>query len=120
MGKFAGETIAAEIEARSRGESAPRRVFEYHDKGAMAIIGRNRAVAEIGRLSFRGYFAFLAWAFIHILFLIGFRRKLIVFAEWIWQYLTRSRGVRLITGDNRLPRPVKPPPDPRRTGDGTG
>jgi hypothetical protein len=56
------------------------------------------------------------WAFIHILFLIGFRRKLTVFIEWIWQYFFGTRGVRLITGRNRLPRLVKPPPDPRSSG----
>lgn len=119
MGRFAGETIAAEIAAGAAGRSASeRRVFLYDDKGSMAIIGKNRAVAEIGKLRFGGISAFLVWAFIHIISLIGFRRKLIVFTEWLWQYFFHSRGVRLITGEDRLPRSVEPPPDPRaRRGD---
>ena len=114
MGRFAGETIANEIKAASTGRQAPeRKVFVYDDKGALAIIGKNRAVAEIGRLRFAGFPAFLIWAFIHIISLIGFRRKLVVFTEWLWQYLFHSRGVRLITGEDRLPRSIDPPPDPR-------
>ena len=119
MGRFAGETIAAEIAAGAAGRSASkRRVFLYDDKGSLAIIGKNRAVAEIGKLRFGGISAFLVWAFIHIISLIGFRRKLIVFTEWLWQYFFHARGVRLITGEDRLPRSVEPPPDPRaRRGD---
>lgn len=114
MGHFAGKAIAAELRAVSNAVPPPSRgVFVYNDKGEMAIIGRNRAVAQVGRLHFAGYFAFAMWAFIHILFLIGFRRKISVFSEWVWQYFFGTRGVRLITGRNRLPRPVKPPPDPR-------
>lgn len=114
MGKFAGETIAAEVEARSRDRRAPnRRVFVYRDKGSMAIIGKNRAVAEIGRLRFGGVFAFLIWAVVHIWSLIGFRRRLVVFTEWVWQYLFHARGVRLITGEDRLAQSVELPPDPR-------
>ena len=79
----------------------------------MAIIGRNRAVAEIGKLRFGGYFAFLMWALIHILFLIDFRRKLVVFVEWTWLYFTGGRGARLITGDDRMPKMIQPPPDLR-------
>ena len=114
MGTFAGRTVAADLEARLAGQPAPARgVFVYDDKGALAIIGKNRAVAEIGRLRFGGFLAFLIWAFVHIISLIGFRRKLVVFTEWLWQYLFHSRGVRLITGEERLPRSVEPPPDPR-------
>jgi NADH dehydrogenase len=111
-GKFVGETIAAEIKALQRGQPAsPRKAFQYDDRGSMAIIGRNRAVAEIGKLRFGGYFAFLTWALIHILFLIDFRRKLVVFVEWAWLYFTGGRGARLITGDDRMPKVIRPPPD---------
>jgi NADH dehydrogenase len=114
MGRFAGRAIAEEVRARNDGRPLPKRkVFVYDDKGSMAIIGRNRAVAEIGRFRFGGMPAFAIWALIHIISLIGFRRKLIVFTEWVWQYLFHSRGVRLITGEDRLPRSVEPPPDPR-------
>jgi len=79
----------------------------------MAIIGRNRAVAQIGKLRFGGYFAFLLWALIHILFLIDFRRKMVVFIEWIWIYFTGGRGARLITGDDRMPKVIKLPHESR-------
>lgn len=119
MGRFAGETIAAEIRALSRGQPVPeRRDFVYRDKGSMATIGRNRAIADIRGLRFGGFPAFLAWAFIHVLSLIGFRRRLIVMLEWIWIYLTFGRGVRLITGEDQVPKPVRPPPDPRLLGRG--
>lgn len=113
-GKFVGKTIAAEVAAMQRGKPAPeRKAFAYHDRGLMAIIGRNRAVAEVGKLRFVGYFAFLLWALIHILFLIDFRRKLVAFVEWITLYFTGARGARLITGAGRLPRIVKAPADTR-------
>jgi NADH dehydrogenase len=111
-GSFVGKTIAKEIKAHRRGEPPPERSsFVYKDKGSMAIIGRNRAVAQIGSLHFGGYFAFLLWALIHILFLVDFRRKLVVFVEWAWLYFTGGRGARLITGDDRMPKVIKPPPD---------
>ena len=111
-GEFVGRTIAAEIKADRRGDARPaRQTFRYRDRGSMAIIGRNRAVAQIGKLGFGGYFAFLLWALIHILFLVDFRRKLVVFVEWAWLYFTGGRGARLITGDDRMPKMITPPPD---------
>lgn len=111
-GKYAGETIRAEIKALRKGEPAPqRKPFQYQDRGSMAIIGRNRAIVETGKLRFGGYFAFLMWALIHILFLIDFRTKLVVFVEWVWLYFTGGRGARLITGDDRMPKVIEPPPD---------
>ncbi len=114
MGRFAGATIAAEVEARDAGRPPPRRgVFTYKDKGSLATIGRNKAVADLRGWRFAGRTAFLLWAFIHIMFLIDFRRKILALLEWIWMYFSHERGVRLITGQDRLPRPVRPPPDPR-------
>jgi NADH dehydrogenase len=111
-GQFVGRTIAAELKAQSRGEAPPsRKAFSYRDKGSMAIIGRNRAVAHVGKLRFGGYLAFLLWALIHILFLVDFRRKVVVFVEWAWLYFTGGRGARLITGDDRMPKMITPPPD---------
>jgi NADH dehydrogenase len=72
--------------------------FHYHDKGSMATIGRAAAVAVIGRLKLTGLFAWLAWLFVHILYLIGFRNRLIVLFQWAWAYATWQRGARLITG----------------------
>jgi NADH dehydrogenase len=75
-----------------------REPFKYFDKGTMATIGRARAVCIIGRLKFKGYFAWILWSFIHILYLISFRNKFRVMAEWVWYYITFRRGMRLITG----------------------
>jgi NADH dehydrogenase len=75
-----------------------REPFKYFDKGTMATIGRARAVSVIGNLKFGGYFAWLLWGFVHILYLISFRNKFRVMAEWVWDYVTFRRGIRLITG----------------------
>ncbi|HUH47603.1 MAG TPA: NAD(P)/FAD-dependent oxidoreductase [Arenibacter sp.] len=71
--------------------------FKYFDKGTMATVGRAKAVADIKGVTFSGVFAWLLWSFIHILSLIGFRSRIRVFIEWIWNFLTFKRGVRLIT-----------------------
>lgn len=76
----------------------PREVFRYRDKGSMATLGRGRAVAHIGRLSFTGYPAWLAWLFIHLLLLVDFRSRVFVFFEWLWAYLTKQPRARLILG----------------------
>lgn len=81
----------------------PRKNFHYLDKGNLATIGRAAAVAQIRRLHISGYFAWLAWLFVHIFFLIGFRNRIIVLIQWAWSYLTYERGARLITGDTTLP-----------------
>ena len=78
-------------------EAQPQRPFTYHDKGNMAIIGRNSAIADFGRTQISGMLAFLAWLFIHILMLIGFRNRLTVLLQWGVAYLTFQRSVRLIT-----------------------
>lgn len=75
-----------------------REPFKYFDKGTMATIGRARAVSVIGNFKFGGYFAWLLWGFVHILYLISFRNKFRVMLEWIWDYVTFRRGIRLITG----------------------
>jgi len=72
--------------------------FEYWDKGTMATIGRHRAVADAGFLRFGGFVAWLAWLFIHLIFLVSFRNKLFVLISWGYAYFTYGRGARLITG----------------------
>jgi hypothetical protein len=72
--------------------------FRYRDFGALATIGRKRAVAQIGGLKLSGFIAWLLWSFAHIYFLIGFRNRLIVAMNWLWNYATFQRGTRLITG----------------------
>ncbi len=77
----------------------PRRKFRYVDKGTMAVIGRADAVAEIAGIRLSGLLAWLAWCFIHIFYLIGFRNRFIVMFEWAWAYFSYQRGARLITGE---------------------
>jgi NADH dehydrogenase len=72
--------------------------FRYRDKGIMATIGRNAAVAQIGPLQFTGLVAWLMWLGLHIVTLIGFRNRVLVLINWSWNYLTYDRGVRLILG----------------------
>jgi hypothetical protein len=71
----------------------------YVDKGAVATIGRSAAVAEIGGLTLLGFVAWTAWLGVHLFYLMGFRRRFIVMAEWAWLYLRNEHGARLITGD---------------------
>ena len=68
-----------------------------------ATIGRAAAVAQFGRIHISGFLAWLAWLFVHILFLIGFRNRVLVFIQWAWSYFTYERGARLITGSSGLP-----------------
>lgn len=96
-GKATAHNIAAEL----KGEA--RKNFHYFNKGNLATIGRAAAVAEFGRIHISGFLAWLAWLFIHIFFLIGFRNRIIVLVQWAWSYFTYERGARLITGDVRLP-----------------
>ncbi|MBV8050135.1 MAG: NAD(P)/FAD-dependent oxidoreductase [Acidobacteriaceae bacterium] len=81
----------------------PREPFHYFDKGSLATIGRNAAVAQFGKVHLSGFIAWLSWLFIHIFFLIGFRNRIIVLFQWAWSYLTYERGARLITGNEELP-----------------
>lgn len=107
MGRYAGETIAREVTGRST--PSERRPFVYRDKGSMAVIGKARAVAQIGRLELSGFLAWFVWGAIHIAFLVNFRNRLLVLQSWFWNWLINARDARLITGDAeleiQLPRP---------------
>jgi len=72
--------------------------FHYWDKGSLATIGRAAAVADFGRIHIAGYFAWLTWLFVHLMYLVGFDNRLLVFIKWAYNYFTRNRGARLITG----------------------
>jgi len=76
----------------------PLRTFEYHDPGSLATIGRNAAVAQLGRWHLRGFPAWVMWLVVHILQLIGFRNRLLVLINWAWDYIFYDRGVRIISG----------------------
>jgi NADH dehydrogenase len=115
QGRAAAKTIARDLRKQ------PRKDFHYLDKGSLATIGRAAAVAQFRKLHISGYFAWLAWLFVHIFFLIGFRNRFIVMFQWAWSYLTYDRGARLITGDTTLPgwteAKKEPPQTLRPTGD---
>ncbi|HOR94590.1 MAG TPA: hypothetical protein PLZ38_11505, partial [Spirochaetota bacterium] len=70
--------------------------FHYKDKGSMVTIGRNHAVTQVAGLHLKGYIAWIIWIFIHILYLIGFRNKLFVMINWVWDYIFFEKSVRLI------------------------
>jgi NADH dehydrogenase len=93
-----GRYVARLIRRRLRAE--PTEPFRYLDKGSLATIGRAAAVADFGFVRFGGLLAWLAWLFIHLMYLAGFRNRVIVFFQWAYQYITYNRGARLITGDN--------------------
>jgi len=95
MGRYAARIIEREL---SSGTNAVREPFKYFDKGTMATIGRSAAVAKIGKLEFSGFFAWVAWLFIHLLFLIDFRNKVAVLWQWMYSYVTYKRGARIIVG----------------------
>jgi NADH dehydrogenase len=114
QGWFVAKLIRSELQSRNGselasghsrrdGRSATRPVFHYWDKGSLATIGRAAAVAEFGKIHISGFIAWLAWLFIHIFFLIGFRNRLLVFIQWAWSYFTYERSARLITGSTSLP-----------------
>ena len=92
-----GRYVAQVIAARFKNETvAP---FRCHDHGAMAIVGRASAVAEMGRFRFAGFLAWLAWLFVHLANLIEFENKILVLVQWGWYYISRNRAARLITND---------------------
>lgn len=90
-----GQYVARVIERRFKNQSCP--AFHYRDKGNLAIIGRGSAVAQIGKLHFSGFLAWLIWLLVHIFYLIGFENKIIVTIQWGWNYLTQGRSACLIT-----------------------
>lgn len=84
---------------RKRLQNQPVAPFTYQDAGSMAVIGHNAAVADLGFMKFKGIVAWFLWVFVHIYYLVEFDNKLIVMLQWGWNYFTRNRGARLITGE---------------------
>jgi len=111
-GQYVAKLIRREIEAgapsfsrsvREGGDFDLRPAFHYYDKGSLATIGRSAAIAQFGKIHISGFVAWLAWLFVHILFLIGFQNRILVFIQWAWSYFTYERSARLITGSTSLP-----------------
>lgn len=98
QGRYAGRVVAARVARKS-----PPAPFRYRDKGALATIGRARAVADIRGLRFSGFPAWAAWLLVHIFYLIGFENRAVVLLRWGYSYVTRGRGSRLITEAAALP-----------------
>jgi NADH:ubiquinone reductase (H+-translocating) len=92
QGRYVGRAIEARIDHK------PVARFRYRDRGNMAIVGRASAVADLGRLRFSGYFAWLLWLFVHLIQLIEFQNRILVLVQWGWYYFTRNRAARLIIG----------------------
>ena len=109
QGRYAAESIAGRLGGR------PPAPFRYWDKGMMATVGRASAVADLGWLRLSGLLAWLAWLFIHILYLIEFENRVLVLVQWASNYFTRNRSARLITGADPMAgegSAVAGPPEP--------
>lgn len=94
QGRYAARRIIAGMKEK------PYKPFHYFDRGSMAVIGRASAVADLRFLRFSGYPAWLIWLFVHIMYLVEYENRLLVLIQWAWNYVTRNRGARLITGQD--------------------
>ncbi|MBZ5728230.1 MAG: NAD(P)/FAD-dependent oxidoreductase [Acidobacteriia bacterium] len=95
QGRYVGRLIRDKLRGR------PVSPFHYFNKGNLATVGRNRAVAEFGKLHVAGFLAWFLWVFVHLMYLVEFENRLLVLVEWVYNYITRNRGARLITrGEN--------------------
>lgn len=103
QGRYLGKILRKGIPKKDRPP------FRYLDKGTMATIGRTKAIGVFGQIQFHGFIAWLAWCFVHILYLIGFRNRIVVLAQWLFSYFTNKRGVRLVyrSVDEEFPHTTK-------------
>ena len=106
-----GEQAARNIIARALG--SPTKPFKYWDKGSMATIGRNKAIADLKVIKLSGFLAWLSWLLIHLLFIVELRNRILIFFQWAWSYITYSHGARL---SYRGFRPAVPPKEGTRSG----
>jgi NADH dehydrogenase len=104
QGAFAAKSIIRDTRRQ------PRKKFRYFNKGDLATIGRSRAIADFGRVRFTGRLAWFLWLIVHIMYLVGFRNRIVVLIEWAYAYFTYQAGVRLITDVERYKLPAPPPP----------
>ena len=74
----------------------PCKSFEYFDKGSMATVGRNRALVQIGKINFGGFFGWATWLLVHLMSIVGFRNRVVTLFNWIWNYVSYDRNIRLI------------------------
>jgi NADH dehydrogenase len=97
VAKKSRQYLARVIESRRHGKSAPQ--FIYRHRGSMAIVGRAKTIADLGRIRLAGSGAWLAWLFVHLMEIVEFENRVFVLVQWAWFYFRRSRAARLITGD---------------------
>ena len=90
-----GKYVASHIMSRIKGSSS--KPFHYRDYGKLAVIGRTAAVAHIRHFQFSGHFAWFLWLFVHLMYIVAFENRILIFIQWAWNYFTRGRGARLIT-----------------------
>lgn len=90
QGRYAAQMIGKKVPKDQRPP------FKYHDKGTMATVGKTKAIGTFGKLQFSGFIAWLAWCFVHIMYLIGFRNRIVVLMQWLLSYFSSKRGARLI------------------------
>lgn len=100
-----GRFLAKNIIRMLNGQPTER--FKYFDKGSMATIGRNKAVVDIGKIRFQGFFAWWVWMFVHLMSLVGFRNRVVTFINWTINYLTFNAGIRLIIHKYRRPERIR-------------
>ncbi len=93
QGRYVGRMLKARLSGK-----APIAPFSYRDLGTMAVIGRSRAIANLGRLRLTGFLAWLAWSLVHLMLLVDYRSRIIVYVNWSWAWFTYGRGARLLTG----------------------
>lgn len=98
VAKQQGRYVAKSLIAAANGTSSATTPFAYRDFGSLATIGRKHAIMQLGSFKLSGFIAWLLWCVAHVYFLIGFRNRLIVAMNWMWNYVTFQRGTRLITG----------------------
>jgi NADH dehydrogenase len=103
-GAFAAKSIIRDLRHQ------PRKTFHYFNKGDLATIGRSRAIADFGKIKVTGWLAWVLWLFVHIMYLVGFRNRIVVFIDWAYAYFTYQAGVRLIMDVERY----KPPDSSHR------
>lgn len=112
-----GKHVAANIARAATGAPDALRPFFYKDKGSLATIGRSRAIGQIAGAQLSGIVAWLAWLFVHLMFLVGFRNRLAVLFDWAWAYFSYQRSARVIMAGKPAPARLPAPPTqgPRRT-----
>ena len=77
-------------------QQQPLKEFTYKDLGSMATVGRNKAVVDMGKIKFQGFFAWLVWMFVHLMAIVGVKNRLLIFINWAWSYITFDQSLRLI------------------------